>query len=148
MLFHLDNIFFDDAFQRDVDDNGDEISVGEGKVNKHAKTLIDILDTNDFGEHFNQKGKQEVVKVDINRFNDKIITPFGGRIDWQFQPSGNILRLHLKDKTKIRKGKRFSQVYQNIGRMNKCSQKSYLNYPWYLVSVHCFMRISKSELKG
>ena len=39
-------------------------------------------------------------------------TPYGGRLEWTL-PGGNPLIVHLKDKTKIRHKKRWSQV--NVG---------------------------------
>lgn len=39
----------------------------------------------------------------------RIPTPYGGRLEWKL-PSGNIMIAHLKDKTKIRHKKRWSQV--------------------------------------
>ena len=39
----------------------------------------------------------------------KYPTPFGGRLEWAL-PGGNKMVAHLKDKTKIRHKKRWSQV--------------------------------------
>jgi chitin synthase len=39
----------------------------------------------------------------------KTPTPYGGRLTWVL-PGGNFLIAHLKDKTKIRHKKRWSQV--------------------------------------
>ena len=36
-------------------------------------------------------------------------TPYGGRLEWEM-PGGNAIVVHLKDSTKIRNKKRWSQV--------------------------------------
>ena len=38
-----------------------------------------------------------------------MLTPYGGRLEWTM-PGGNKLIAHLKDNTKIRNKKRWSQV--------------------------------------
>jgi chitin synthase len=39
----------------------------------------------------------------------KTATPYGGRLSWRL-PGGNLLVLHLKDKLKVSKKKRWSMV--------------------------------------
>ena len=43
----------------------------------------------------------------------KMHTPYGGRLEWTM-PGGNILVGHLKDNTKIRNKKRWSQVRRHF----------------------------------
>lgn len=45
----------------------------------------------------------------------KTPTPYGGRLTW-ILPGGNFLIAHIKDKTKIRHKKRWSQVRISLDR--------------------------------
>lgn len=48
----------------------------------------------------------------------KYPTPYGGRLEWQM-PGGNKLIVHLKNAEKIRRGKRWSQVYYTCRKIMK-----------------------------
>ena len=57
----------------------------------------------------------------------KYPTPFGGRLEWTL-PGGNKLVAHLKDKTKIRHKKRWSQV-TTVCFPRDLLQSHYVNMP-------------------
>ncbi|XP_061164528.1 chitin synthase chs-2-like [Saccostrea echinata] len=88
------HIFFDDAFESRVD------SKGRYKVNSYVKQLINSI-------HISARsvyGRQQTIPPP-----SCTETPYGGRLEWNL-PGGNNLIAHLKDKTKIRHRKRWSQV--------------------------------------
>lgn len=58
----------------------------------------------------------------------KTLTPYGGRLKF-ILPGGNSLIVHLKDKSKIRNKKRWSQVM----------------YMYYLLCYKCFGSLQKME---
>ncbi|CAC5377819.1 CHS1 [Mytilus coruscus] len=88
------HIFFDDAFEsprtdRDFPD-----------VNDYVKILIKVMDTAASAVH------RTVIQLEEY---EMIRTPYGGRLTWKLL-GGNSLVCHLKDKTKIRHKKRWSQL--------------------------------------
>ncbi|CAB3250071.1 unnamed protein product [Arctia plantaginis] len=88
------NIFMDDAFE--VSDH----SVDDSQVNRFVKLLVDTVD----------EAASEVHLTNIRlRPPKKYPTPYGGRLEWTL-PGKNKLICHLKDKSKIRHRKRWSQV--------------------------------------
>lgn len=93
-LFNFEtHIFFDDAFyRRSPDDPCPEI-------NPYVKDLIDVVNEAVLEIH-------NGVRI---RPPAKLETPYGGRLEWKL-PGGNKMYAHLKDKTKIRAKKRWSQV--------------------------------------
>lgn len=88
------HIFFDDAFESRQDSNGIY------KVNSYVKQLITSVET----AARSVPGISKTIDPPI-RTN----TPYGGRLEWRL-PGENKLIAHLKDKTKIRHRKRWSQV--------------------------------------
>ena len=88
------HIFFDDAFE--ISDDNDEEMV----VNRYVKYLINSMDEAASFVH------QTNVRV---RAPKKFPTPYGGRLVWTLPGKTKII-CHLKDKSKIRHKKRWSQV--------------------------------------
>ncbi|KAK4319406.1 hypothetical protein Pmani_009641 [Petrolisthes manimaculis] len=88
------HIFFDDAFEIS-DDNEDE-----NVVNQFVRLLVNLMD--DAATHVHQ--------TDIRiRPPKKCPAPYGGRLVWTL-PGKTKIVAHLKDKSKIRHKKRWSQV--------------------------------------
>lgn len=88
------HIFMDDAFE--VSDHSAE----DSQVNRFVKVLVDTI--ND--------AASEVHLTNLRlRPPKKYPTPYGGRLEWVL-PGKNKLICHLKDKSKIRHRKRWSQV--------------------------------------
>ncbi|XP_071550893.1 chitin synthase chs-2 isoform X4 [Panulirus ornatus] len=88
------HIFFDDAFEIS-DDNEDE-----NVVNQFVKLLVNLMD--DAATHVHQTN----IRI---RPPKKFPTPYGGRLVWTL-PGKTKIVAHLKDKSKIRHKKRWSQV--------------------------------------
>ncbi|XP_029847379.2 chitin synthase chs-2 [Ixodes scapularis] len=88
------HVIFDDAFE-ESDDNGEEMV-----VNRFVKQLVEVVD---------------LAASDVHQYErhlrppQKIATPYGGRLVWRM-PGKNKLVVHLKDRSKIRNRKRWSQV--------------------------------------
>uniref|UniRef100_A0A673LIX1 chitin synthase n=1 Tax=Sinocyclocheilus rhinocerous TaxID=307959 RepID=A0A673LIX1_9TELE len=97
------HIYFDDAF-KDVD-NGRH-------ANEYAEILVDVIKEDPC--IFKQKAALPRQKI--------INTPYGGRLEYTL-PKGNLMMVHLKDKTLIRHKKRWSQImylYYILGwRLNR-----------------------------
>lgn len=88
------HIFFDDAFE--ISDVNDDWSV----VNRFVKLLVEIMD----------EAASHVHETNIRmRPPKKYPTPYGGRLEWVL-PGKTKMIAHLKDKSKIRHRKRWSQV--------------------------------------
>ncbi|XP_046481507.1 chitin synthase chs-2-like isoform X1 [Neodiprion pinetum] len=88
------HIFFDDAFEMsDHDEN-------ESQVNWFVKLLVNTLDEAASNVH------QTTMHVSAPK---KYPTPYGGRLVWTL-PGKTKMIAHLKDKSKIRHRKRWSQV--------------------------------------
>ncbi|XP_052079732.1 chitin synthase chs-2-like isoform X2 [Mytilus californianus] len=88
------HIFFDDAFE------SPRIDQDFPDVNDYVKILIKVMDTAASAVH------RTVIQLEEY---EMIRTPYGGRLTWKLL-GGNSLVCHLKDKTKIRHKKRWSQV--------------------------------------
>jgi len=88
------HIFFDDAFELcDHDEN-------ESQVNRFVKLLVGTLD----------EAASDVHNTRMHvRDPKKYPTPYGGRLVWTL-PGKTKMIAHLKDKSKIRHRKRWSQV--------------------------------------
>ncbi|XP_020295800.1 uncharacterized protein LOC109860841 isoform X2 [Pseudomyrmex gracilis] len=88
------HIFFDDAFElSDHDEN-------ESQVNRFVKLLVGTLD----------EAASDVHQTRMHvRAPKKLPTPYGGRLVWTL-PGKTKMIAHLKDKSKIRHRKRWSQV--------------------------------------
>ncbi|KAL7298109.1 hypothetical protein TKK_0009113 [Trichogramma kaykai] len=88
------HIFFDDAFElADHDEN-------ESQVNRFVKLLVGTLD----------EAASDVHQTRMHvRAPKKYVTPYGGRLAWTL-PGKTKMIAHLKDKSKIRHRKRWSQV--------------------------------------
>ncbi|CAF3418820.1 unnamed protein product [Rotaria sp. Silwood1] len=86
------HIFFDDAMEED--DNNEQVP------NKFVQQLLGVVDRAATAIH------QCPMKIPPPY---KTPTPYGGRLTWVL-PGGNFLIAHIKDKTKIRHKKRWSQV--------------------------------------
>uniref|UniRef100_A0A4W6G3I7 chitin synthase n=1 Tax=Lates calcarifer TaxID=8187 RepID=A0A4W6G3I7_LATCA len=85
------HIYVDDAFMTDKD-------TGKRLVNSYVNDLISVV--------------IEVYRVFTNKEPDDVSiieTPFGGRLMF-VMPEGNMLYVHLKDKSLIRNKKRWSQI--------------------------------------
>ncbi|XP_048773867.2 chitin synthase chs-1-like isoform X2 [Ostrea edulis] len=91
------HIFFDDAFESRMD------SKGRYNVNTYVKQLLESIDIA-ARSIYSAYGRYKSIPPPV-RTN----TPYGGRLQWKL-PGGNSLTAHLKDKTKIRHRKRWSQV--------------------------------------
>ncbi|XP_076380076.1 hyaluronan synthase-like protein kkv isoform X2 [Megalopta genalis] len=88
------HIFFDDAFELS-DHNEDEL-----QVNRFVKLLVGTLD----------EAASDVHQTRMHvRAAKKYPTPYGGRLVWTL-PGKTKMIAHLKDKSKIRHRKRWSQV--------------------------------------
>ncbi|XP_037866580.1 chitin synthase chs-2 [Bombyx mori] len=88
------NIFFDDGFE--ISDH----SADDSQVNRFVKCLVDTID----------EAASEVHLTNVKlRPPVKIPTPYGGRLVWTM-PGKNKIICHLKDKSKVRHKKRWSQV--------------------------------------
>ncbi|XP_050718353.1 chitin synthase chs-2-like isoform X1 [Eriocheir sinensis] len=88
------HIFFDDAFEIS-DENEDE-----NVVNQFVKMLVNMMD--DAATHVHQTN----IRI---RPPKKFPAPYGGRLVWTL-PGKTKIVAHLKDKSKIRHKKRWSQV--------------------------------------
>ncbi|GFO14164.1 chitin synthase 3 [Plakobranchus ocellatus] len=88
------HIFFDDAFEQHEDEEYEYLA------NRFVKSLVTVVDQAASAVH------RVTVKMDPPT---KYPTPYGGRLEWTL-PGHNKLYVHLKDKTKIRHKKRWSQV--------------------------------------
>lgn len=88
------HIFFDDAFEIS-DDNEDE-----NVVNQFVRLLVNLMD--DAATHVHQTN----IRI---RPPKKYPAPYGGRLVWTL-PGKTKIVAHLKDKSKIRHKKRWSQV--------------------------------------
>ncbi|XP_047000975.1 chitin synthase chs-2 isoform X1 [Schistocerca americana] len=88
------HIFFDDAFE--ISDESDDDNV----VNRFVKLLVDTIDEAASLVH------ETRIRV---RPPKKYPTPYGGRLVWTL-PGKTKMIAHLKDKSKIRHRKRWSQV--------------------------------------
>ncbi|CAF1289999.1 unnamed protein product [Adineta steineri] len=86
------HIFFDDATEED--DNNEQVP------NRFVQQLLGVVDRAATAIH------QCPMKIPPPF---KTPTPYGGRLTWVL-PGGNFLIAHIKDKTKIRHKKRWSQV--------------------------------------
>jgi len=111
------HIFFDDAFElSDHDEN-------ESQVNRFVKLLVGTLD----------EAASDVHKTRMHvRAPKKYPTPYGGRLVWTL-PGKTKMIAHLKDKSKIRHRKRWSQVcilLKNITIMIKFFPENFI----YLLS--------------
>ncbi|KAG6452556.1 hypothetical protein O3G_MSEX007672 [Manduca sexta] len=88
------HIFMDDAFE--ISDHSAE----DSQVNRFVKCLVDAVD----------EAASEVHLTNVRlRPPKKYPTPYGGKLIWTM-PGKNKLICHLKDKSKIRHRKRWSQV--------------------------------------
>ncbi|CAK1603070.1 unnamed protein product [Parnassius mnemosyne] len=88
------HIFMDDAFE--VSDHSAE----DSQVNRFVKCLVDTID----------EAASEVHLTNVRlRPPKKYPTPYGGKLVW-ILPGKNKMVCHLKDKSKIRHRKRWSQV--------------------------------------
>ncbi|PZC82421.1 hypothetical protein B5X24_HaOG210462 [Helicoverpa armigera] len=88
------HIFMDDAFE--VSDHSSE----DSQVNRFVTCLVDTID----------EAASEVHLTNVRlRPPKKYPTPYGGRLVWTL-PGKNKMICHLKDKSKIRHRKRWSQV--------------------------------------
>ena len=98
IYFFLAHIFFDDAFElSDHDEN-------ESQVNRFVKLLVGTLD----------EAASDVHQTRMHvRAPKKYPTPYGGRLVWTL-PGKTKMIAHLKDKSKIRHRKRWSQVIMKI----------------------------------
>ena len=87
------HIFFDDAFEKTDNDNK--------TINMFVKELVGAMD----------KAASLVHDIDGMKMTPpiKTPTPYGGRLTWKL-PGGNLLIVHLKDKKKVAKRKRWSMV--------------------------------------
>lgn len=67
-------------------------------------------------------------------------TPYGGQLEWKL-PAGNKLIAHLKDKTKIRHKKRWSQVreFVQLDNVDFLSKWLYSNITSYLLSDRVYL---------
>ncbi|ESO82502.1 hypothetical protein LOTGIDRAFT_91642, partial [Lottia gigantea] len=88
------HIFFDDAFEFHEEENFDY------DVNDFVKMLTRVIGVAANTQHRTSMNIPPPTKIP---------TPYGGRLLWTM-PGGNTLTAHLKDKTKIRHRKRWSQV--------------------------------------
>ncbi|KAI2653476.1 Chitin synthase chs-1 [Labeo rohita] len=102
------HIYFDDAF-KDVD-NGRH-------ANEYAEILVDVIK-----EVYTEEDPCIFKKTATLPHQTIINTPYGGRLEYTL-PKGNLMMVHLKDKTLIRHKKRWSQImylYYILGwRLNR-----------------------------
>lgn len=94
-LFDSAHIFFDDAFE--IEDEATEMVV----VNRFVKLLISTMDEAAQAVHQTNNIRVKPPK--------KYPAPYGGRLVWTL-PGKTKMYAHLKDKSKIRHRKRWSQV--------------------------------------
>ncbi|KAK7080071.1 chitin synthase I [Halocaridina rubra] len=88
------HIFFDDAFEVATENEDENVS------NSFVKLFVSLVD----------KAASHVHGIDITvRPPKKFPTPYGGRLVWTLPGKTKII-VHLKDKSKIRHKKRWSQV--------------------------------------
>ena len=92
------HIFFDDAFE--LSDHSDDDVV----ANRFVKLLVNVMD--EAASHVHQTN----IRI---RPPKKYPTPYGGRLVWTL-PGKTKMIAHLKDKSKIRHRKRWSQVYNRF----------------------------------
>lgn len=118
------HIFFDDAFElSDHDEN-------ESQVNRFVKLLVGTLD----------EAASDVHQTRMHvRAPKKYPTPYGGRLVWTL-PGKTKMIAHLKDKSKIRHRKRWSQVEYNYTYSFLMKKKLYFSillpqvmYMYYLL---------------
>ncbi|XP_061384873.1 chitin synthase chs-2 isoform X2 [Danaus plexippus] len=88
------HIYLDDAFE--ISDHNDD----DSQVNRFVKLLVDTIDEAASEVH------QTIIRV---RPPKKYPAPYGGRLSWVL-PGKTKMICHLKDKSKIRHRKRWSQV--------------------------------------
>jgi chitin synthase len=88
------HIFFDDAFE--ISDHNDD----DSQVNRFVKLLIETIDEAATHVH------ETTIRL---RPPKKYPAPYGGRLVWTL-PGKTKMVAHLKDKSKIRHRKRWSQV--------------------------------------
>ncbi|CAG2232725.1 CHS1 [Mytilus edulis] len=139
------HIFFDDAFEKKVDkktakkqkrENNDKGTKRPIITNRVAEESIytreesplsskGLPDVNNYVKTFLKSIEEAQMKLyDIKRTIDKprtLVTPYGGRIECTL-PLDTKLVIHLKDKTKIRARKRWSQVmymYYLLGHLSE-----------------------------
>ncbi|XP_065139450.1 chitin synthase chs-2-like [Paramisgurnus dabryanus] len=94
------HIYFDDAF-KDID-NG-----RQRHVNEYAEILVEVM--KEVYTIFCSENPS-IFKQPPPLPSQRIIsTPYGGRLEYTL-PKGNLMMVHLKDKTKIRHKKRWSQI--------------------------------------
>ena len=105
------HIFFDDAINYHFN--------GSSEPNTFVQSLIKIVEEAAMFAH----ERQIVIEPPV-----KTPTPYGGRLKFSL-PGGNSLIVHLKDKSKIRNKKRWSQVM----------------YIFYLLGYKCFGGLTKME---
>jgi chitin synthase len=86
------HIFFDDAITNFPD--------GSSEPNEYVQNLIQVVSQAACFAHKRSIELEPAIKV---------VTPYGGRLKFKL-PGGNYLVVHLKDKSKIRNKKRWSQV--------------------------------------
>ncbi|CAF0869648.1 unnamed protein product [Didymodactylos carnosus] len=105
------HVFFDDAFHNNEKD--------QRTINSFVKEFFGAID----------KAAGIVHDVEGMRMAPphKTVTLYGGRLDWRL-PGGNLLVLHLKDKLKVSKKKRWSMVmymYYLLGFriLGQCEQR-------------------------
>lgn len=89
------HIFFDDAMEPSIDSPNVDV------INDFVRQFLKVLDV----------AAIAVTGAPLPSYHayKKIPTPYGGRLEWEL-PGANILVVHLKDKSKIRHRKRWSQV--------------------------------------
>jgi chitin synthase len=87
------HIFFDDAFEKN--------EKGEKTINQFVKDFMSAID----------KAASLVHEIEGMRMTlpTKTPAPYGGRLTWKL-PGGNLLVVHLKDKKKVLRKKRWSMV--------------------------------------
>ena len=105
------HIFFDDAFEKN--------DKGEKTINSFVKELISAIDKA-AGIVHDIEGMKMTAPI-------KTPTPYGGRLTWKL-PGGNFLIVHLKDKKRVIKRKRWSMVmymYYLLGYrlLGKCEDR-------------------------
>ncbi|XP_055029972.2 chitin synthase chs-1 [Misgurnus anguillicaudatus] len=105
------HIYFDDAFKK----------VGNQRhANEYAEILVEVIkEVYTIFSVENPSIFEKIPKLPRQRI---ISTPYGGRLEYTL-PKGNLMMVHLKDKTKIRHKKRWSQImylYYILGwRLNR-----------------------------
>ncbi|OTF70621.1 hypothetical protein BLA29_000372 [Euroglyphus maynei] len=91
------HLFVDDAFKKGKHYKKNDNDLD---INEYVQTLIDVLDEAAQNVH------QRYMKI---KPPEIYLTPYGGRIEWTL-PGHTKLIAHLKDKTRIRHRKRWSQA--------------------------------------